>query len=193
MKQLDYYEVKNLKQAKVLSDDLRMRIISMFRDDKPRTAKQVADELELPASKVHYHVKELEKLGLLILIDTKINGGIVEKYYLPIAKNIRIRLSRTEGEGIHEFHEQSQIINSTLREFRNSFLKSIEEARKNEEFFKPLFFQMKQTLTNEDRDELYNELKSLSEKWNEKMNQKTASEGNGEEYNLFLSFHKIID
>lgn len=192
MKQLDYYEVKNLKQAKVLSHELRMKIISMFVDDKPRTAKQIADELEMAAPKVHYHVKELEKLGLLILTETKINGGIVEKYYLPIAKNIRIRLSRTEGEGIYEFHEQSEIINKTLREFRNSFLKSMEEARKNEEFFKPLFFQMQQHLSEEERDELYNELKELSEKWNERTNTRKTTVGK-EEFSLLLSFYKIID
>jgi DNA-binding Lrp family transcriptional regulator len=80
MKQLDYFEVKNLKQAKVLSHDLRMKIINMISDEKPRSAKQIADELGMSASKVHYHVKELVKLELLFLTATKINGGIVEKY-----------------------------------------------------------------------------------------------------------------
>ncbi|WP_456275798.1 ArsR/SmtB family transcription factor [Bacillus sp. AK128] len=193
MKQLDYFEVKNLQQAKVLSHDLRMKIINMFKDDQPRTAKQIADQLELPASKVHYHVKELVKLELLILTETKINGGIVEKYYLPVAKVIRIKLSRTEGEGIHEFSEQSQIINSSLRDFRVSLLNSIEKAQKDEEFFKPLFFQMSHAMLDEDRDELYKELRALSEKWNQRIDNKKLDDCKGEEYNLLLSFYKMTE
>ncbi|MBM7659681.1 DNA-binding Lrp family transcriptional regulator [Bacillus mesophilus] len=192
-KQLDYFEVKSLKQAKVLSHDLRMKIISMFRDEIPRTAKQIADELGMSASKVHYHVKELVKLELLFLTDTKVNGGIIEKYYLPIAKVIRIRLSKTEGEGIFEHHEQSQIINNTLREFGKSFSRSVEEAKTNEEFLKPIFLQINHTMLDEDRDELYEELRLLSEKWSKRIESSNSCDRKGEEYNLLLGFHKVID
>lgn len=192
MEQLNYYEVTTFEQAKVLSNDLRVKILSLFHDDKSRTAKQIADQLEMSASKVHYHVRELVKVGLLVLTETKEKSGIVEKYYLPIAKDIRIRLSRIEGEGIHLLHEQSQIINNTLKEFKNSFLKAFEHAHNDKNNTKPLFFQMSKYMSEEERKELYNELKELSEKWNNRLTS-SCKDPEKKENGLLVSLYEVIE
>ncbi|KAA0546635.1 helix-turn-helix transcriptional regulator [Bacillus sp. BGMRC 2118] len=192
MEQLNYYEVTTFEQAKVLSNDLRMKILSLFHDDKSRTAKQIADQLEMSASKIHYHVRELVKVGLLVLTETKENAGIVEKYYLPIAKDIRIRLSQIEGEGIHLLHEQSQIINNTLKEYKTCFLKAFEHAHNDPSNSKPLFFQMSKYMSVEEKSELYSELKELSEKWNNRLSS-TSKDPHRKEHGLLLSLYEVIE
>ena len=122
MKQLEVLDITSFEQAKVLSHELRMRIISQYtRNQVPRTAKQLADQLGLSASKVHYHVRELVKAGLLTLTGTNEVNGIVEKYYLPVAKDFRIVLKEidTQMEG------KQQIINQTLSDFKKGFLQSM--------------------------------------------------------------------
>jgi DNA-binding transcriptional ArsR family regulator len=83
------FEVTELEQLRVLADPLRMRILNnLFQE--PLTVKQVADRLELPATKLYYHVSELERIGLVKVVKTRVKSGIVEKYFQTVAGTIRI-------------------------------------------------------------------------------------------------------
>src|SRR5258708_4243540 len=86
---IDRHEINNLEQLRAISDILRVRIADHLREE-PLTVTQLADRLKLPAARVHYHVRELEKVGLLRLVETREKGGILEKYYQPIARNISV-------------------------------------------------------------------------------------------------------
>jgi hypothetical protein len=46
--------------------------------------------LGIAPAKIHYHVRELEKVGLLRLVETREKGGILEKYYQPIARDFAV-------------------------------------------------------------------------------------------------------
>ena len=85
----DQYEIETVEQMRAISDVLRMRIIKTL-EKQPMTATQVGEELGLATSKVHYHVRELEKVGLLELVETREKAGILEKYYQPIAREINV-------------------------------------------------------------------------------------------------------
>lgn len=80
---------------------MRINILLAFGEAKEApTVKQIAVKMgEVPA-KIHYHVKELVRINVLELVSTKEKSGILEKYYLPTAKNFRIEksLNTTEGE-----------------------------------------------------------------------------------------------
>ncbi|MDQ0090031.1 putative transcriptional regulator [Paenibacillus anaericanus] len=82
----------SLEDIRVYSDPYRLQIMNTFFNmDRPATVKEIADELgEVPA-KVHYHVKKLEKIGLLKLVSTKNIKGIIAKYYLPFDGDIQIK------------------------------------------------------------------------------------------------------
>lgn len=82
----------SLEDIRVYSDPYRLQIMNTFFNmDRPATVKEIADELgEVPA-KVHYHVKKLEKVGLLKLVSTKNIKGIIAKYYLPFDGDIQIK------------------------------------------------------------------------------------------------------
>jgi len=82
-------EVTDLEQLRVISDPLRVRILhSLF--GPPMTVKQVADQLELPATKLYYHVGELERIGLVKVVETRIKSGIIEKYYRTVADHLKV-------------------------------------------------------------------------------------------------------
>jgi hypothetical protein len=61
------------------------------------TAKQIADHLKEAAPKVHYHVRELERVGLLRLVETREKGGVLEKYYRSIAPDIFVPATLLSG------------------------------------------------------------------------------------------------
>lgn len=85
----DVYFINNLEQLKVLCDPFRITILWAL-DEKPKTGKMLADEFNISPSKVRYHLKELEHVNLVKIVDTSVKNGIVQNFYQPIAKTISI-------------------------------------------------------------------------------------------------------
>ena len=81
--------IDNLETMKVIADPLRIRIIELLMD--PNTVKNIAAELDIPATKLYYHFKQLEEHGLIRVVDTRIVSGIVEKHYQVTARSYRIK------------------------------------------------------------------------------------------------------
>lgn len=86
---LEHYEINSIEQLRTVSDMLRMRIVDILQE-KPMTVTQLGETLGMAPAKVHYHVRELERVGLLRLVETREKGGILEKYYQPIAHEISV-------------------------------------------------------------------------------------------------------
>jgi len=86
---MEVHIIRDLEQLKVLADPFRLKLLEQLVEQR-LTVKQLADRLgEVPA-KVYYHVKELERVGLIKLVKTQEKGGILEKYYQAVAKDFRI-------------------------------------------------------------------------------------------------------
>lgn len=83
------FEITELEHLRVMSDPLRMRLIATLYE-KPLTVKQVADELEMTPTKLYYHVSELERIGVVKVIETRVKSGIIEKYYQTVADQIKV-------------------------------------------------------------------------------------------------------
>ena len=70
----------SLNQINTLSDPKRLAILRMLME-QPRTVSQIGRELgEYPAG-IRYHIKKLEQVDLVELIEVKISAGFCEKYY----------------------------------------------------------------------------------------------------------------
>jgi DNA-binding transcriptional ArsR family regulator len=96
------YEIENIEQLRAIADVLRLRIIDMLQK-KPMTVTQLGEALGMAPAKVHYHVRELERVGLLRLVETREKGGILEKYYQPVARDISVEhalLSASTDEAV---------------------------------------------------------------------------------------------
>ena len=85
----DVIVLKELEQIKAISQQYRLDIIEAF-DSMPKTAKQIAEMLDEPHGRVNYHIKILEIVGIIELIQEVIKYGVVEKFYCPVAYKIII-------------------------------------------------------------------------------------------------------
>lgn len=88
----EVYYVERVEQLRSIADELRMRIGSLLLSG-PMTATQVAKTLGMAPSKIHYHLTELERVGLVKVAYTRQRGNLVERYYMPVARSIRVSQS----------------------------------------------------------------------------------------------------
>ena len=82
--------LKTVEEIRAFMDPFRLDILRKFYSlGKPATVKQIADEMNEVPSKIHYHVKKLEKFNILELHHTEEIKGIIAKFYLPTAKSFQ--------------------------------------------------------------------------------------------------------
>ena len=121
------YEITSIEQMRAVADLLRLRIIR-YLEKRPMTVTQLGEELSLAPGKVHYHVRELEKVGLLKLVETREKGGILEKYYQPVAHEILLNkdlLAATPDEALAATRALlNQISDGYLQAFRHFAVQS---------------------------------------------------------------------
>ena len=79
------------KQLKAFSDPLRIRILRILAE-REATNQQVAEALDQPQARVLHHVRTLLDADLIRLVDQRIRGGNVEKYYRANARLFGFRL-----------------------------------------------------------------------------------------------------
>ena len=80
----DVLVMDNLDQIKCISQPYRLQIIESF-NDAPATAKMISEILGEPHAKINYHIKEMVKHEILVLVEEVVRLGVVEKYYRPVA------------------------------------------------------------------------------------------------------------
>lgn len=85
----EIYHIREIEQLKVISDPLRIKILWEILDEA-KTGKILSDLLEVPAPKIHYHLKEMERVGLLKVERTEEKNGIIQKFYRPVAQSFSI-------------------------------------------------------------------------------------------------------
>lgn len=83
------FEIESVEQLKAISDPLRIKLLWEIIVEA-KTGKMIAESLDMQAQKVHYHLKELEKVGLVYVERTEVKNGIVQKFYRPIASEIHV-------------------------------------------------------------------------------------------------------
>lgn len=127
---LDHYDIENIEQLRAVADLLRLRIIDLLQK-QPMTVTQLGEMMGEAPAKIHYHVRELEKVGLLKLVETREKGGILEKYYQPIARELSVDkalLFAPSDESQAMLRALlGQITEGFLREFRHKIEKKSEK------------------------------------------------------------------
>jgi DNA-binding transcriptional ArsR family regulator len=119
------YLLKDLKQLQAIADPLRLRLLELL-SQKPMTVTQVASLLKEKPNRLYYHVKKLERAGLVQLIETRPNRGILEKYYQAVAKGLMVDQSllqfqqptKEETAGIYQAVRAA--FESTLKDLRQT-------------------------------------------------------------------------
>jgi DNA-binding transcriptional ArsR family regulator len=96
------------EQLKIISDPLRMQILECV-SLEALSVKQIAARLSQPATKLYYHVSALEEGGFMVVVDTRIKSGILEKYYRIAAQNIQVKRGLLRQSGAADDALQSML------------------------------------------------------------------------------------
>ncbi|RDU34876.1 ArsR family transcriptional regulator [Neobacillus piezotolerans] len=145
----------NLEQQKLISTSLRVKIIYLL-CEVPMTAKQVADELGKTAGSIHYHIQQLYKGGILELVETRENKGIVEKYYRSKATHFNLNTNDPARKGIRTKGISLEFSDEELQEFEEEYDSLLEKwlkktvAHKEGRTSYTLSLEFKKELTGED-------------------------------------------
>ncbi|MBS3934290.1 MAG: helix-turn-helix domain-containing protein [Truepera sp.] len=129
------YLLKELEQLQAIADPLRLPLLELL-SQKPMTVTQVASLLKEKPNRLYYHVKKLEHAGLVQLIETRPNRGILEKYYQAVAKGLTVDESllqfqqptKEEAGGIYQAIRAA--FDSTLKDLRQTLNIKAQDAAK---------------------------------------------------------------
>jgi DNA-binding transcriptional ArsR family regulator len=69
--------VEEPERVRLALNPLRRQLLDRLR--QPASATQLAAELELPRQRVNYHLRELERAGLVVLVEERQRRGCVER------------------------------------------------------------------------------------------------------------------
>lgn len=173
-----------LDQIRVYSDPYRIEILFSFKKfDRPATCKEIADSMgEVPA-KVHYHIKKMEKAGVLNLVYTKNINGIIAKYYEPAAENFEIKGNIKGEDAINGMLAQTYLntINEIFDKAKCDFLKIVQKTAENHNKGKGALQYSDVVLTDDEAEELHNYIDKII---------KEREHGKNKNYRVFFSMIK---
>jgi len=81
--------IQDLETLRTISDPLRAQILELL-TQAPHTVKEVGDRLGLAPGKLYYHFSQLEKVGVIKVVETRMQANLVEKIYQAAASMLSI-------------------------------------------------------------------------------------------------------
>jgi transposase-like protein len=126
----DELVVSDLAVLRVLSDSLRIQLIEAFGRTRgiPRSVKEVAREIGQSPTKLYYHVNLLEEHGLLLVAESRLVSGIVEKRYVPAARQFKVDKSLLRTAGSSDDPEGRAILGQTIETVLESTAEDFKRA-----------------------------------------------------------------
>lgn len=154
---LEHYEIETIEQLRTIADMRRLRIIELL-TERPMTVTQLGELLGEAPAKMHYHVRELEKVGLLRLVETREKGGILEKYYQPVAREISVEKQLFSAPLDEALATTSKLLNQIKEGFQRAFRRALEQK---DEKPKIALVTSHIYVTCEEQKQLYNQIFEL--------------------------------
>jgi len=77
--------IQDARSAQALTNPMRLRILENLR--RPDSASGLARKLNLPRQKINYHLRELEKKGLVEQVEERRKGNCVERIVRATARS----------------------------------------------------------------------------------------------------------
>ena len=78
--------LRSEEQRRAITSPFRLELIGLFVEFKPLSVAQIAQRMGRPATAIHYHVRLLEKAGLLCRAGEQRSGSRPEVLYRPVAE-----------------------------------------------------------------------------------------------------------
>ena len=112
-------------ELRAIASPERLRILSIL-IERSGTAKEVAEWVAGTRGRIHYHIKELEKVGLISLVPVAKDDSTPEKRYRAKARNFVL----ARGIGAHESlsDDLSRMVASSMRDWRREEVLGVDRA-----------------------------------------------------------------
>ncbi|NDJ35768.1 MAG: helix-turn-helix transcriptional regulator [Chloroflexi bacterium] len=115
--------IDDLETLRLVFDPFRMQVLGMLAHE-PLTVKQMAERLETTPHRLYYHIRMMEKAGLIDVVETHLVNGIVEKIYRASAMEYVVKrglLNFDTDEGMQGF---DVLLEETLDKTREDIKRS---------------------------------------------------------------------
>jgi DNA-binding transcriptional ArsR family regulator len=109
----DVLVLEDAAMLRALGGELRGRIVDLLRE-RAASATELAQALDVPKGTAGYHLKVLERAGLVRVVATRRVRAVTEKFYGRVA-----RLFLVNPEGRDESHPKGAIAAGMLRQGAN--------------------------------------------------------------------------
>ncbi|MBF4695678.1 ArsR/SmtB family transcription factor [Fusibacter ferrireducens] len=153
--------LKDLEQIKAVSQQYRLEILEAF-DSSAKTAKQIAEAMHEPHGRVNYHIKMLEKVGIIEFVEEVIKFGVVEKYYAPVAYKLIIDSSAvTLDDEMNDSISKASL--AFFETISREFYDSIEHFSSGPS--RKISYSTDYYLTEEEAKELYDQLNQVADSY----------------------------
>lgn len=178
--------ITHLETLKLISDPLRLQLLEVFA--KACTVKEASKALGIPATKLYYHVGQLEEHGILRVTDTRVVSGIIEKQYQVSAKSFKIdrsllRVGADDTDGLLEVF--GGLMDSVSLDIQQGVRSGLIETSQGQPKFRRLMFgRTLFKLTPTEADHLIEELEELLKKYDQENKNPAAVS-----FSLLIAFH----
>lgn len=133
---VETFSIEDLETLKILTHPQRIEILHTLQ--QPKTVKSIAAAIEADPTKLYYHIKKMEKIGAIQVVETNIVSGIVEKKYLVTAHNYQVDENLFTGdepvESEVEFPNMVEaVFKSTIKQAKRSAKAGLIDMKKPRE------------------------------------------------------------
>lgn len=182
-------ELTKAEDIKIFIDPFKLKILNYMRAVATSlTVKQIADGLGEVPSKIHYHIKKLEGIGIVEIERTEEIRGIVAKYYKIIPEEITISHEDYKDE---ETRNMKSILARNLSEIfddaKNKFINAIKSE--DDDFKENMDGVIKNKTIYTDEEGL----RKINNEINEILNKYSKKTSNKMEYEVFISMAKTLN
>ena len=90
--------IDRIDELRAIANPLRISMLDLLIAE-PRTVKEIGKALGISSTKLYYHVGEMERAGLVRLVHTELQSGILAKYYRATARYYYLSPSLLQTSG----------------------------------------------------------------------------------------------
>jgi DNA-binding transcriptional ArsR family regulator len=121
------YVIQNPEQASTMLQPLRLRILELA--SEPASATSLAPALGVPRQHVNYHLRELERAGLVEFVEERKRGNCIERLYRSIARSYVIAPAALTGVGADPGRVQDRASSEYLVALGARLIQDVSEIR----------------------------------------------------------------
>ena len=187
------FVVDDLESLKVIAHSTRLDILQSLKH--PKTVKEIAQKLKLPATKLYYHVNLMEKHGLIQVVETNIVSGILEKTYQVVARSYRID-NQLLADQTAVSQNLDQILGTIFDVTRTQIQRTVQVTEKNPfDESSGLLWRSTLRLTPQQYEDFYGRLKTLLDEMEElridSLSEETADSAH-DLYGLTIAYYPVM-